>query len=519
VIATLRGLAILGGIALALLALLVVLALRGPKHEVVDRSLWPGFDSTKVTTISISHGAPASALELVGNEWRIVDSTALAAPSTVDALFTALRGGRWHRAAPVTDARMPKHPHGPRTVSIGAVSFSIGSAVQGTGQTWIVRSMPDRRDVALLVDDWIATALSPDPLELRVRQPLDCTGARQIEASISGQTIRIEHGRLAEPRSLWLDDGFLAQLAAACAHVEIVALDGRPAGAPGLRINVDGRTLTQTGTCHDTRQQYIEASVGSGCVAGAALDGLRDSLRSLLVSPQTAVDLQPLPIDPTRLTLADGTVLDIAKLLVGDVAADRDAVRDLVRASQTRGQSSIPRPAKQPRATIKAVDKAGTEVVLEIIDDAIGRAGEPALIRIDPRDLAIITRPASALRDATRWREDATTLSSFTLDGITYRRGAVLGEWAREPAGTVDAALVDALVETLATVRAPAAEPPRGIRHRLSLTFTPPAGTPTKHTIELAPPTGDGCPGRIDATPVRLPLALCTAVVALAAAR
>jgi hypothetical protein len=175
------------------------------------------------------------------------------------------------------------------------------------------------------------------------------------------------------------------------------------------------------------------------------------------------------------------------------------------------------RPATKPAATITAVDRAGTEVVLELFERAIARRGEAIAIEIAADAWKIITRPSTALRDPIRWREDATNLSAITLDNVTYKRGAVLGEWTREPAGKLDPMLVDALVETLATVRAPAGSAPKAIAHRLRVTITPPAGAPITHAIELAAPTHDGCAARLDGKPVLLPLPLCTAAFALAA--
>jgi hypothetical protein len=83
----------------------------------------------------------------------------------------------------------------------------------------------------------------------------------------------------------------------------------------------------------------------------------------------------------------------------------------------------------------------------------------------------------------------------------------VLGEWSGQ------SALVDALAQTLAVVRASAGPPPAAIAHRIDVTFTPPAGAPTTQHIELGP----GCAGRIDGAPVVVPLPLCTAATAVAA--
>ena len=99
------------------------------------------------------------------------------------------------------------------------------------------------------------------------------------------------------------------------------------------------------------------------------------------------------------------------------------------------------------------------------------------------------------------------TIQSITVDGKTFTRGAVIGEWV----GATQPGLVEALAGTLATVRAPAAEKAVPAKHHIAVTFAPPTGAPTTHTIEL----GEHCAGRIDGAPVVVPLDLCTAANAL----
>lgn len=514
-IATARGLAMLAAIALALAVALLVTG-RG-SVDAVDRAVVPGFDASKVSELEVRHGSTTTRLRRAGDDWRIEDPPGIADPATVDAIITALRGGRWHRHAKATAIGGTGEGQARGQIRVNGTTLVIGPSLPGTGQTWIVRG-----DEALLVDSWVANALVPDPLELRVRHPLDCTAATAITATTSDGSVRIENGRLVEPKPLWLDERWLRALADACAQIEIRSLDGR-AGPPGdLQITANGNRLVQTGTCTDPRYAYVDTPSGGGCVDASALDRLRGALRPLLAPTHELIDVRPLPLEPAKLTLPDGSVLELAKRpRIGDVDADPDQVRALVAALRTRGEGALPRPPGKPFATITAVAADGTAVTLELFERerAIGRAGEPGVVRVSDDAWATITRPSAVLRDPTRWREDATTLSSLTIDGVTYTRGAVLGEWTREPAGKVDAALVDALVETVATVRAPAGPPPRRVAHRLTVTFTPPAGAATTHAIELALPAGDGCPARVDGVSVVLPLPLCTAAIALASQR
>ncbi len=317
--------------------------------------------------------------------------------------------------------------------------------------------------------------------------------------------------------ALWLDERVLEALYEACAKIEIVSLEpGQRAAASGLQLRTDGGgELTQLGVCYGGRI-LVDTSAGAGCIDARALQNLDTALHALVATPYGPIDLRPLPLVPATLTLRDGTVLDLSRPRIGDADVDRERLHELVAALSARGESAIPLPTTKPTGTITAVDRAGTQVVLDLYDRVIARRGEQGAIQVSAANWTTITRPTAALRDPTRWREDPTTISSVAVDNVTYKRGAVLGEWTRAPAGKVDPHLVDALVESLATVRAPAGAPPATITHRLRVTITPPAGSPTTHTLELGTPTDAGCAGRVDGTAVLLPLPLCTAAVALA---
>jgi hypothetical protein len=502
VIATTRGLAVLAAIAVGLLALSLISGPSGvpPRSQL----LVPDFDETKVTDIVISWGHGGARLQRVGNGWR-VDGTAAADESTIDAIFTALRAARWHRRTDGENVDMARHPHVLPGIEVGDLVLAIGPQVPGLDQTWIFRGGD-----AYLVDSWVASALVPPSMALRARHPLDCAAASVLTATTSSGSLRIEGAQLIEPQRMWLDELWLRRLFDACARIEIASLDGSRDGTAGLHIVADGSELRHTGRCQDQRLAYIEARIGNGCVSADDLRALTDALAA------PAPDLRPLPIDPVKLTLQDGVVIDVAANRVGGADADRERIREVIAALMMRGTARL-KPATKPTGTIIAVDRAGTEVVLELHDRAIARRGEPNAIAIDAAAWATITRPSATLRDPVRWREDATNVTSFTLDKIRYDRGAVIGEWTRAPAGTLDPALADALVDSVATLRAPDAPPPVTIAHRLRITIRPPAGAPITHSIELAAPSEQGCAGRVDGAPALFPLPLCTAVAALAA--
>jgi hypothetical protein len=520
VISTTRGLLVLAVVAL----LLGIAVLVAPAHRTsTDRSLAPHVALEDVDTITVTHvGAPPVLLVRRSDGWHWKSDNVIAESSTVDAILSTLRGAHWHRRAAASVAQ-------PVTAELRLdgskpLSLSRGRDVVGAAQTWIVRG-----NDALLVDSWVAAALFPAPLALRVAHPL--ANASQASGIIVGE-LHVVGTHLRAPKDLWLDPSVVARLVTALANIEIVALAPDapgPAGDHGEVFEMDGpqrervTTVERIGVC-DGGRVLVGATTGGGCVEGAAWQAVVDALAPIRelaaeapsMQAMALADRRPLPIEPAQITFGDGTVLSLASPpRIGDSDADRQRVEALVAALTAPG-TTVARPTGAPRTTITARDAAGTEVVLELFDKAIARRGEPVAIALEPGVLAVIARPPSALRDQVRWREDATTLSSMTVNGVTYTRGAVLGEWTRTPAGTVDAALVDALASALAIVRAPdeaAAGPwPLSIR----VTFTPPAGKPSTHELLLGAPAQDGCTARIDGAPVRASLELCTAAHVLA---
>jgi hypothetical protein len=113
--------------------------------------------------------------------------------------------------------------------------------------------------------------------------------------------------------------------------------------------------------------------------------------------------------------------------------------------------------------------------------------------------------------DPTRWSEDRFAVTEITVDGVTYARGAVVGEWTRTPAGAVAPDKLEALAAALATVRAPLATETEKPRHEVTVKLAPPVGEPTTHVLEV----GTGCLGTVDGQRVRFEPALCAAIRAV----
>jgi hypothetical protein len=458
-----------GLVALAFIAILlaVIVAVVGPaRPSVVDRGVWSGGEPTELTVTN--PGEPPIVLVKGDHEWRWREPDIRADSSTVDGILTALRA-RWHRSGAATGQR-----HG--ALRVGATTIEVGEPLAGTEQTWIVR---DGR--GFLVDNWVARALVPSRLALRVRQPLaNIAGAKVIE--VAG--IRLEGTHRVSPDSMWIDPDLVRTFYDAAAAVEIVALDPATREGETFAIVVDGRRVERVGTCG--RRVFVTTPDGDGCVEADVWNAFETAARAL-AGP--VADPRPLPFTPAKITFGDGTVLDLKS---SDL--DRDRVRELVAALQTPGELA-------PRSGTPTGKLTADGVTLELFKDGVARAGEPVMIRTP--QVAVIARPARAYRDTTRWREDVLTIQAITIDGKTFTRGAVIGEWI----GASQPGLVEALAGTLATVRAPAVEKATAAKHRIAVTFAPPTGSPTTHTIEI----GERCVGRIDGAPALVPADLCTA--------
>ncbi len=516
-IATVRGLAVLAGIAAVLAVLVVVCA--PAERTVVDRALVPGFEAADVTELAVTRAPePPVTLVLGPRGWIWKEPKGDAEPAAIDAMFSALRAGTWHRrgersaAGPLRGELRVTSKSGP------ALQLGVGQDLAGTGQTWIVAA-----DRALLVDTWVARALVPEAAALRLRHP--AAGAAAARA-FSATGFVLDGTQRRTPSELWVDPALRDALVEALVELQIVALP--PAGPrPGLdgpmrQVAFDGAAagdVVRWGACAGTRI-LLAASTGDGCVESASWLRVETALNALLAPPETIADRRLLPIAPVRLESA-GVIVDLrSPPRVGSEDADPTKIAELVAALTTQAEITK-RPEGLPLRTIVARDARDSEVRLEVFADVIARAGEPFALRPTPDAWAVITRPLTAVRDPVLWSEDATTIASITIAGVTYKRGVVIGEWLRHPSGNVDVALVDALASSLATVRAPVnpvrESPPTPLR--MQVTFRPPAGAPRTHELALGAPGHGGCPARIDGASVIADLALCTAAHALVAAR
>lgn len=477
-IASARGLIVLTIIAAALAGLAVFL---GPRdRHGVDRALVPNFDDGKVK--QLVYTCPNDGTETAtrdGHGWKLQD--AVADDATIDATISALRAAQWHRSGPVSLASQTHC-----TLQFDGQTIAIGGDLQGADQTWVVRGTQ-----ALLVDSWVAHALAPGRLALHRRHPL-------ADVAIDPH----EHG-------VWIDPAIIGEARAAVEALELVALDGKPAPGP------KAFGAEQIGTCEHDRV-WIRTPTGPGCVEAAAWKAVLAADTKLAGPADQIADRRPIPIKPKKIVLPDRKELTLdGQSKVDGLDTDLERVRELLTAIATPGEL-VPLPTTSQQGAFYAVAADGTDVQLALWGNGIvARRGEQVAIKTSLD--TVIARRSIEYRDPTRWREDPMTLTSINVDGVIFQRGAVIGEWTRKPAGKVDNALVDALAQTLAIVKAPARMGhARGLNRFIKVTFTPPAGEPSSHRIEFGRTiTKDGCDGRVDNAEVTLSPEFCTAAAAL----
>jgi hypothetical protein len=539
-IASRTGLAVLAAIAVALAGVVAWDAWSLGKVR-GDGALFPDFESTRiaelrwsggprpVALVSGPRGNPGGPESPVG--WMVCLDEACAQhlkadAARVDELVAAMRGGRWHRQAPAGTAGAIERTLDMRDRDSKTTSVGLGRSLDGLDQRWLVIERE-----ALLVDGWIARALFPEPLALASRFPL--ARAHMAETIELPGNVRVE-GHPRRRGKLWVDPVRVEALERALAALELQALPNRAISARSL-VRLDGGAsavgpAVETDAC-PKGMLALWADSGSGCIAPAQWEAVVRSADQLARADAEVADPQLVPIAPQASESLDcAGVRDKAQRCGASIEltdhhelslrgrpqldgqdADPDRVAELMHALRAKGEIVSP-PVDAPRATLEIANR--DEIChLEVHGDGVVVRREDAIaLKPDPAVFAILARGGEAYRDPTRWVEEPTTITAISVDGTTFHRGAVLGEWI----GASDPALVEALVIATATVRARSSSAPVAVHHRVAVTIAPPAGSPLTHHLELGDITSTGCPGRADGQPVQLPLALCTAVLAVA---
>jgi hypothetical protein len=526
-ISTLRGLAVATGVAVVLALVLVVDLNRTSVVE--NRALIPGFESERVTQL-IWERAGESAVDVVRTttSWQIrTPSVAPADPTAISDVLAALRGARWHRRGDPT----PTHAMLTIVSSTGRKALRIGEPIAGTDQVWIVDG-----DRGLVVDSWVARSLDRDLLSLRNRIPLaEVHDARTIVIESAGKAadgkdrlgLRIEGKprQLVRPVQLLLAAEFADEIERALGELSIVRLPGKPVAARGLAITIAGAessassaiTVELGGSCPGFPELVaLSGTAGEGCVAQSAATSIERAIARLRQAPEAIVDRRPMGLEAQRIVLVDGVALDVSRLRIGEHAADQARVAELLAALAAPAEV-VPLPAKA--ATEKLViEQGGSTVTLDVYGERVlARHGEPVALRPAPGAWALVVRGSRELRDVTLWLEEPTTITRVRIDEVDYERGAVIGEWTRRPKRPIDGKQVEELVALLATPRAVGfGDGPVAIGHRVMITITPPAGSPTERVLEIGSDRRGGCAARSGRESVLLSPTVCVQIAALA---
>ncbi len=534
-IATRRGLVVLGVIGIALAVILVVdLAKR---DGLVDRALVPGFDEASVVRLGwTAHPVgPYLTLERAATPtdapWRRTAPAPGAVEQTpVQSLLATLRGARWHRVKdrdPREDGVLLAVDRAGSRLElwIGRPSgTSGGSPGEGSEQAWI--GIGDR---SYLVDAWVARALVPSPIELAIRTPL--AGIASVdEYTIDGMRIAGTPRRLG---TLLLEPTVVTELERAVAELAIEELSPPMGHGEATTIEMAGMRVLLGGACGS--RVYMAATTGDGCVARDKADAVRAQVAKLrsaaqllaTASPQLVtsqaiaqaaaiVARAPVPVGIESVTLVDGATLDLRKrptIAGGD--ARTDEVLALVTALRTPVEAIdvVAVPATQPIGTLAIGIGQGDLVLSLYAGNIVARAGELVALRLAPEVFTLLRRDASMYRDRTPWREEPTTIDEVVIGQVSYKRGAVLGEWTRQPAGPTDPASLDALVRALAEPRVLGVAPTTLTNGRtVRLVVRPPMGGENSHTLVIGAANATGCPAKIDTTTVLLPVEICRLV-------
>ncbi|HEX7700094.1 MAG TPA: hypothetical protein VF403_05220, partial [Kofleriaceae bacterium] len=475
VTASLRGLVALAAITLALL-IASMIGSRGAQR-LDDHAVLANFDPARVQAITWSGAQPNAALGLArsGQGWKFTnDPTTPVIARSVEDVLSSLRSARWHRRA--DHARLGTVRRSV-TLSLGQSQHTIdrGDALAGTDQTWIAVDHGD----ALLVDNWLVALLDPTALAFRDRTPLAAaTSATSIvihgvhELELSGPPWRVR-GMLVVPALVDVLTSALAKLQ--LVSIELVA--SAPASPVSMTTIVIDKSPTVSigGACPGGGTAVIAFSAKLACTDAGAADDVFHAVDALAGAPADVIDRRPAGFAFDTIELSDGTVTlgKRATVTIHGVAhpADPDRIAELVRALAEPGEP-IERPVVKPAFTITVAS-----IVLDVFAGAVQRRGEPLALMISPTARELLERPARMLVDAERWSEEPTTITTISLDGATYQRGVVLGEWSRTPAAKIDPALVDALAESVAKLHAPARTGPAATPHHLVVTFAPPIGS------------------------------------------
>ncbi len=495
---------------LVAIILALLLALGRGTPEPSERVLVPGLDLDAITAMSWI-GPKGFRIErdpASSTGWRWTHPVAEADRQAIEDVLAALRGATWHRRAEPAAAGTPGVTLQIEAGGPSPIAIAIGQPL-GEEQRWIVID-----DHALLVDAWVARAIAPDPVAFRIRPFARVAQAEQIEVGsfvLTGTPRRIT--KLAGvPIELLANATAVEQLERALGDISIVAIPNGKVPVDnnfrGTRVGLDGKLVAvEAGMCPVPDREHhaiFGPAIGPSCVAepawqsliaAASVFDLPSDPAARRTSLAALVERRPVPVEPTQIVLGDRSTLDLDKRArITDPTGARDAdpvkVAELLAVLATPAEP-VDLPTTPPIARLEvktATTRAPGVATLQLAvysGGIVARHNEPIGLRVGDGSAAILARPGSAYVDRTLWSEEPTTVHSLQLGGVTYTRGAVVGEWTRVPAGAVDAATVEQLVGLLADLRSTGEATAPIDPMPVILAIVPPAGSPSERKLLL----------------------------------
>jgi hypothetical protein len=271
--------------------------------------------------------------------------------------------------------------------------------------------------------------------------------------------------------------------------------------------------VLDAGACPGSPGRWaIDGTAGPGCVGLGAWENAKRAIWTLTQPAAQLVERRPAPLDPVKVVLPDGGVLELTgPARIGDRDADPAAVLELVAALATPAEPVAVPPGK-PLGALVVTDRGGRSIALELhAPRVVVRRGEPIGLRVGEGAWERLVRPSATLRDPTPWREEPTTITALELDGTTYTRGAVIGEWTRAGPGRDDPAAVEQLAGALAAPRVRPHARGGAMRHVVTLHVKPPGGAPVQRTIRIGEGPG-GCHALAEGAPLSVAPEICALV-------
>lgn len=351
---------------------------------------------------------------------------------------------------------------------------------------------------------------------LMTRRPFADIDGLALGLTVAGRTVSIDHHRDVEARE-WIDPELIDALTHAVSELTFVGQSCASSVDSRITIQVARARLTGMGPCVGHPELVeIETTSGAGRVSATSWNAVEAAARALAQPREHVVDRRPLPVTAVTLAFGDGT-LTLGKpttVAIAGVthAVDGDRTTELLVALGTPGEV-VPMPAGKPARVIVAIGADPGEVNLELhAPDVVVRREDATALRIGSGAWDLLARPAARYRDRTLWREEPTTITTITIDGVTWHRGEVIGEWRTSDGPSTPRPSLETFVATVAGLRGLDADPPRGfaVVHQVTVVVSPPgASAPITHELELGAASAAGCPARAAGREVLAPAVAC----------